>query len=158
MGLNGSRLALWSKTGERSRSVKYLVLTCFLFHQPDIHGLRSLQLVYGKTNLNNKMQMEQFKTIFILEKRCIRIQLMTKEVEKLQKNKTKNKLDLHHPHWHEETDPRAWWSCSSSLLQAPFCNPALGSRHRSDNHLLIYHCCVVSFLFAVQKKKSVDVK
>ena len=55
MGLNRSSLALWSKTGGREVGVRllHLVLTCFFLHQPDIHWLGSLQLVNGKTNLNN---------------------------------------------------------------------------------------------------------
>lgn len=99
---------------------------------------------------NMMIQNLLFKTHFILQNEwwhTHKSSLKTKEVAQLQ-TKTKN---LHHPQRHEETDPRAWWSCFSSPPQAPFCNPALGSRHRSDNHLLIYHCYVVSCLFALKQ-------
>lgn len=55
MGLNGSRFALWSKTGGRTGSFLRQALTCFLFHQPDINGLWPLQVVDGKTDLERKL-------------------------------------------------------------------------------------------------------
>lgn len=56
MGLNGSRFALWSKTGGRTGSFLRQALTCFLFHQPDINGLWPLQVVDGKTDLEKKIK------------------------------------------------------------------------------------------------------
>lgn len=69
MGLNGSRFALWSKTGGRTDFFLCQVLTCFLFHQPDINWLWPLQVVYGKTDLRrpNKCTLTLCKVILGLK-------------------------------------------------------------------------------------------
>lgn len=67
MGLNGSRFALWSKTGGGTGFYLCQALTCFLFHQPDINWLWPLQVVYGKTDLGKKQtHIDVFKLFFLL--------------------------------------------------------------------------------------------
>lgn len=53
-GLHRSRLALWSKTWGGRGSTGHWALTCLFLHQPDVHWLWALQVVYRTLDLENK--------------------------------------------------------------------------------------------------------